>query len=142
LNRASNGTSLMQKFHWSQRESTKEVDVQNLPGCCANTFWVVGPTGGPCGPTVLFTRVNSIQGYCSAAPRGRQGLRPLFRYTPCLFYKLALATTEQPHSAAFVYCRLHLRVILRLLASNSYSFVDCAPKLIFLIRPILLQQGR
>jgi hypothetical protein len=79
FHRASHGTSLMTKFHRSQRESTKEVDVQNLPGCCANTFWAVGPTGGPCGPRALFTRVNSTLGYCSAVPCGRQGLHPLFR---------------------------------------------------------------
>jgi hypothetical protein len=48
--------------------------------------------------------VNSTLGYCSAAPHGRQGLRPLFRQTPRLFpdlsliYLLALATTEQPPS--------------------------------------------
>jgi hypothetical protein len=78
FHKASNGTGLMPKFVPSQRESAKQVDVQNLPGRCANTFWAVGPTGGPCGPRVLFTRVNST-GYCSAAPHGRQGLRPLFR---------------------------------------------------------------
>jgi hypothetical protein len=49
----------MPKFVLSQRESAKQVDVQNLLGRCANTFWAVGPTGGPCGPRVLFTRVNS-----------------------------------------------------------------------------------
>jgi hypothetical protein len=76
---ASNGTGLMPKFHQSQWESSKEVDVQNLPWCCANTFWAVGPTGGPCGPRVLFTHVNSTLGYCSAAPRGPQELHPLFR---------------------------------------------------------------
>jgi hypothetical protein len=78
FHKASNGTGLMLKFVPSQRESAKQVDVQNLPGRCANTFWAGGPTRGPCGPRVLFTRVNST-GYCSAAPRGRQGLRPLFR---------------------------------------------------------------
>jgi hypothetical protein len=50
------------------------------------------------------SRVNSTLGYYSAALRGRQGLRPLFRWTPRLFSNLslismlALATTEQPPS--------------------------------------------
>jgi hypothetical protein len=67
------------KFVLSQREVAKQVDVQNLSGRCANTFRAVGPTGGPCGPRVLFTRVNSTLAYCSATPRGRQVMRPLFR---------------------------------------------------------------
>jgi hypothetical protein len=79
FHRASNGTGLMPKFILSQQESAKQVDVQNLPGRCANTFWAFGPTGGPCGPRLLFTRMNSTLGYCSATPRGRQGLHPLFR---------------------------------------------------------------
>jgi hypothetical protein len=37
---------------------------------------------------------------------------------------------------------LHLRVILRLLASDSYSFFDCAQELTFVMRLILRQQGR
>jgi hypothetical protein len=49
---ASNGIGLRPKFVLSQRESSKEVNIQNLSGCCANTFWAVGPIGGPCGPRV------------------------------------------------------------------------------------------
>jgi hypothetical protein len=41
FHRASNGISLMQKFIASQRESSKQVDVQNLPKCCFDSF--VGP---------------------------------------------------------------------------------------------------
>jgi hypothetical protein len=77
IHRASNGTGLMPIFVLSQWESAKQVDVQNLPGRCANTFRAVGPTGGPCGPKVLFTRVNSTLGYCSAAPRGRGAASPI-----------------------------------------------------------------
>ena len=58
-----------------------------------------------------------------------------------LFYKLALAITEQSHSAAFVYCRLHLRVIVRLLASFSCSFFNCVQETIFVIRLTLHWQG-
>jgi hypothetical protein len=79
FHRASNDTGLMPNFVLNQRESAKQVDVQNLLGRCANTFWAVGPIGGPCGPRVLFTRVNSTLGYFSVAPRDRRGLCPLFR---------------------------------------------------------------
>jgi hypothetical protein len=48
----SNGIGLRPKFVLSQRESSKEVNIQNLSGCCANTFWAVGPIEGPCGPRV------------------------------------------------------------------------------------------
>src|SRR5438034_11448124 len=43
FHRASNGTGLTSNFHLSQRESSKQVDVQNLSGCCATIFWPVGP---------------------------------------------------------------------------------------------------
>ena len=42
FHRASNGTGLTANFHLSQRESSKQVDVQNLSGCCATIF---GPLG-------------------------------------------------------------------------------------------------
>src|SRR6266540_1407367 len=31
------------KFHRSQRETSKQVSIQNLPGCCVTVFWPVGP---------------------------------------------------------------------------------------------------
>src|SRR5438132_3554794 len=40
--RASNGTSPTSNFHLSQQESSKQVDVKNLSGCCATIFWPVG----------------------------------------------------------------------------------------------------
>src|SRR5438128_4588430 len=43
FHRASNGTNPTSNFHLSQRESSKQVDVQNLSGCCATIFWPVGP---------------------------------------------------------------------------------------------------
>jgi hypothetical protein len=77
FHRVSNGTSLMPKFHQSQRESLKVVDVQNLLGCCANTFWAVGPTRGPCGPRVLFTCKNRYRGYCSVTLVAARGCGPI-----------------------------------------------------------------
>jgi hypothetical protein len=41
--RASNGTGPTSKFHMSRQESSKQVDFQNLSGCCATIFWAVGP---------------------------------------------------------------------------------------------------
>jgi hypothetical protein len=38
FHRASNGTGLMPKFFPSQRESSKQVDVQNLPKCCVDNL--------------------------------------------------------------------------------------------------------
>src|SRR6266540_3711830 len=43
FHRASNGTGPTSNFHMSQRESYKQVDVQNLSRCCATIFWPVGP---------------------------------------------------------------------------------------------------
>src|SRR5438128_2895963 len=43
FHRASNGTSPTSNFHLSQRELSKQVDVQNLSGCYATIFWPVGP---------------------------------------------------------------------------------------------------
>ena len=43
FHRASNGTGPTSNFHLSQRESSKQMDVQNLSGCCATIFWPVGP---------------------------------------------------------------------------------------------------
>jgi hypothetical protein len=59
---ASNGTGLNPKYVLNQRKSSKEVNIQNLSGRYANTFWAVGPIGGPCGPRVLFTHVNRTIG--------------------------------------------------------------------------------
>ena len=28
---------------WNQQESSKQVSIQNLPGCCDTYFWSVGP---------------------------------------------------------------------------------------------------
>src|SRR5438132_10628445 len=42
FHRASNGTGPTSNFHLSQRESSKQVDVQNLSGCCPTIFWPVG----------------------------------------------------------------------------------------------------
>jgi hypothetical protein len=41
FHKASNGTGLVPKFVSSQRESSKQVDVQNLPKCCTDSL--VGP---------------------------------------------------------------------------------------------------
>jgi hypothetical protein len=41
FHKASNGTGLVPKSVPSQRESSKQVDVQNLPKCCADSL--VGP---------------------------------------------------------------------------------------------------
>src|SRR6266542_1091985 len=43
FHRASNGTGPTSNFHLSQRELSKQVDVQNLSGCCVTVFWPVGP---------------------------------------------------------------------------------------------------
>jgi hypothetical protein len=46
--RFSNGTGLMPKFALSQRESSKQVDVQNLPRCCvANLMGLRPKLGAP-----------------------------------------------------------------------------------------------
>src|SRR6185295_10460152 len=64
-----------------------------------------------------------------------------FRLEFCLH--LALATQEHAqNSAVLVYSELHLREIIRLLASFSCSFFDCGQETIFVIRLILHQQGR
>jgi len=56
---------------------------------------------------------------------------------------LALATLEHTQiSAVLMYSELHLREIIRLLASFSCSFFDCGQETIFVIRLILHQQGR
>src|SRR5438128_2279401 len=43
FHKASNGIGPTSNFYLSQRESSKQVDVQNLSGCCATIFWPVGP---------------------------------------------------------------------------------------------------
>src|SRR5438105_14896583 len=43
FHRTSNGTGPTSNFHLSQRELSKQVDIQNLSGCCATIFWAVGP---------------------------------------------------------------------------------------------------
>jgi hypothetical protein len=43
FHRASNGTSPTSKFHLSQQKLSKQVDIQNLSGCCAVIFWAIGP---------------------------------------------------------------------------------------------------
>jgi hypothetical protein len=40
--RASNGTEPTTKLCLSQRESSNQVDVQNLSRCCVTIFWAVG----------------------------------------------------------------------------------------------------
>jgi hypothetical protein len=46
FHRASNGTGLMSKFVLSQRESSKQVDVQNLPRCCVASLIGLRPKLG------------------------------------------------------------------------------------------------
>jgi hypothetical protein len=41
--RSSNGACLIYKFHLSRQESRKQVDIQNLSGCCVTAFCAVGP---------------------------------------------------------------------------------------------------
>jgi hypothetical protein len=43
FHRASNGTVLMSKSYLRQRESLKQVYIQNLLGCCVTVFWAIGP---------------------------------------------------------------------------------------------------
>jgi hypothetical protein len=40
---ASNGTDPTSKFLLSRRESSTQLDVQNLSGCCVTIFWAAGP---------------------------------------------------------------------------------------------------
>jgi hypothetical protein len=70
-----------------EQESLKEVDVQNLLGCCANTFWAVGSIGGQCGPKVLFTRVNSTAGTV-ASPLWPPGVAPPIYIDPSFIFGL------------------------------------------------------
>jgi hypothetical protein len=41
--KAFNGTGSTLKFLLSRQESSKQVDVQNLSGCCVTIFWAAGP---------------------------------------------------------------------------------------------------
>jgi hypothetical protein len=43
FHRAFNGTGLMSKSYMRRRESSKQVDILNLSGCCATDFWAIGP---------------------------------------------------------------------------------------------------
>jgi hypothetical protein len=45
IHRASDGTGLMAKFHRSQQESSKEVDVQNLQGAALIPFGLLAHVG-------------------------------------------------------------------------------------------------
>ena len=85
----------------------------------------------------------------AAPPLGAAPPLPLFRerfpFISDLSFvlHLALATLEHTQiSAVLVYSELHLRVIIRLLASFSCLFFDCGQETIFVIRLILHQQGR
>jgi hypothetical protein len=42
FHRSSNGTGLMLKSYLRRQESSKQVDVQNLSGCCVTVFWDIG----------------------------------------------------------------------------------------------------
>jgi hypothetical protein len=110
----------------------KQVDVQNLRRFCVASLLGLMPKLWASHPRTPLTL---------GRPPPPFVLSSLCLRNLSLFYKLALATTEQSHSAAFVYCRLHLRVIVRLLGSFSYSFFDCMQEMIFMIRLTLHQHG-
>jgi hypothetical protein len=83
FHRSSNGTGLMPKFVLRQRESSKQIDVQNLPRCCVASLMGLRPKlGAPHPWSPKFS-------YLLSSHR----LRNL-----SLIYLLALATTEQPPS--------------------------------------------
>jgi hypothetical protein len=46
FHRASNDTGLMPKFILSKRESSKQVDIQNLPWCCVASLMGLRPKLG------------------------------------------------------------------------------------------------
>jgi hypothetical protein len=110
---------------------------------------VWAPRTGPRGRLGLHPRTHDARGgapLLAAPPLGVAPpllVRVLYLLQLDFVLHLALATPEhaQIHD---VLCdsELHLRVILRLLASDSCSFFDCAQELIFVIRLILRQQGR
>jgi hypothetical protein len=63
-------------------------------------------------------------------------------YNSSFVLHLALATPEYTQiRAGLCDSELHVRVMLRLLASDSYLFFDRVQELIFVIRLILCQQG-
>ena len=74
FDRASNSTSVMSKYYLSRRESSKQVDVQNLSRCCVTVFWVVGPciVSGPMGARHRI----------GARPPPGPGHAPTLSYTP------------------------------------------------------------
>jgi hypothetical protein len=78
----------MPKFVPCQRESSKQVDIQNLPKCCVDSL--VGPQAqvGGAPPLVAPTLGRPVSYIFSS-----RHLRNL-----SLIYLLALATTEQPPS--------------------------------------------
>ena len=63
---ASNGTILRPKFVRSRRESSKQVNVQNLSRCCDTIFWAVGPC------IVLGSMMDVARGLCMPQPSYNQ----------------------------------------------------------------------
>jgi hypothetical protein len=49
FHRASNGIGTTSKYLLSRKESSTQVGIQNLTGCCATVFWAVGPCWSPLG---------------------------------------------------------------------------------------------
>ena len=43
FDKEANPSGLTSKALWNQQESSKQVSVQNLSGCCDTVFWSVGP---------------------------------------------------------------------------------------------------
>jgi hypothetical protein len=105
-NLASNGTDLMAKCLLSQRESSKQVDIKNLPRCCVASLLGLRPR---------------LWAYHPRSPPtlGRPSSYTQYRHLRNLIFVLHLALATPDHAQIRVdLCdsELHLRVKLRLLA--------------------------
>jgi hypothetical protein len=108
---------------------------------------VWAPRTGPRGCLGLHPRTHDTRGGTPFAsrpfPRGCAPLLVRVLYLLQLEFCFASSFSYLEHAQIrVVLCdsELHLRVILRLLASDSCSFFDCAQELIFVIRLILCRQ--
>jgi hypothetical protein len=129
LHRASNGTGLMPKFVLSQRESSKQFDIHNLPRCYVASLMGLRPKLGaphPWSPPTLGRPFSYLL--------SSRHLRDL-----SLIYLLALATTEQltsfrrrviqtPPSSDIKIARLRFLFVLRLCTGiDLHDQADLAP---------------
>jgi hypothetical protein len=74
FHRSSNGTGLMLKSYLRRQESSKQVDVQNLSGCCVTVFWSIG--------LCIMSEPMGARPRVGAGPPPGPGRAPSLSYTP------------------------------------------------------------